>query len=196
MYKKYVKRFFDIIVSFFTLILLSPIYFVIGITIKIIDNGKIFYTQERTGENGNNFKIYKFKTMCNGCETKLGKFLRNTSLDELPQFYNVLKGDMSIVGPRPWITLYYENFDAYQKRRLETKPGIVGLAQVNGRRKISVFEKIDYDIEYVDNLNFILDIKIILRSLKVIIVKEESENSKDYIKNEIEMLKNSKEKAS
>lgn len=196
MYRNYIKRFLDIIISFISIILLSPIYLMIALAIKIIDNGKIFYTQERTGEKGSNFRIYKFKTICDGCETKLGKFLRNTSLDELPQFYNVLKGDMSLVGPRPWITSYYENFDTYQKRRLEVKPGIVGLAQVNGRRKISVFEKIDYDIEYVDNLNFILDIKIILKSLKVIIVKENSENSKDYIKNEIEMLKNSKEKAS
>lgn len=196
MYKKYVKRFLDIITSLMALIFLSPIYLIIGITIKVVDRGCVFYVQERTGENGKNFKIYKFKTMWNGRETKLGKFLRKTSLDELPQFYNVLKGDMSIVGPRPWIISYYENFDSYQKRRVEVKPGIVGLAQVNGRRKISVFEKIDYDVEYVDNLNFVLDIKILLKSLKVIIAKEECENSKDYITREIAMLKNQKEKVS
>ena len=194
MYKKYVKRFFDIIVSFFTLILLSPIYFVIGITIKIIDNGKIFYTQERTGENGNNFKIYKFKTMCNGSETKLGKFLRNSSLDELPQFYNVLKGDMSIIGPRPWIPEYYENFNETQKKRVEVRPGIIGLAQIKGRRNIDVLKKIGYDINYIENINFLLDLKIFFQSIKVIISKEEFLNPNEYIYNEIEILKQNNQK--
>lgn len=189
MYKRYIKRILDIAISFLAIILLSPLYLIIGIAIKVIDKENIFYKQDRTGENGNNFKIYKFKTMKNGNETKLGRFLRSTSLDELPQFYNVLKSDMSIVGPRPWIPVYYENFNDMQKRRLEVKPGIVGLAQVNGRRSINIYEKIDYDIKYVENLNFFLDIKILVQSFKVIIVKEDIENSDEYIENEIELLK-------
>lgn len=196
MYKKYFKRFFDIIISSVALVLLFPIYILIGLTIKFIDKGKIFYTQERTGKDGKNFYIYKFRTMKDEKETKLGRFLRNTSLDEIPQFLNVLNGDMSIVGPRPWIPSYYNNFDSYQKRRVEERPGIVGLAQVNGRRSLNVFEKINFDIEYIENLSLLLDIKIVLKSVKVLIVKEESENPTDYIANEIEMLKNKKEKAS
>lgn len=189
MYKKYIKRILDIAISFVALLLLSPLYLIIGIAIKVIDGEKIFYQQDRTGKNGNNFKIYKFKTIKDGNETKLGRFLRNISLDELPQFYNVLKGDMSIVGPRPWIPIYYENFNEWQKKRLEIKPGIVGLAQVNGRRSINVLEKIKYDIEYVENVNLFLDIKILIKSLKVIVVNEDIENSNDYIKKEIDMLK-------
>lgn len=191
MYKRYIKRILDIVISFFAIILLSPIYLIVGIAIKVIDKENIFYKQYRTGKNGKCFKMYKFKTIKNGKETKLGRFLRNTSLDELPQFYNVLKSDMSIVGPRPWIPIYYENFDDLQKRRVEVKPGIVGLAQVNGRRSISIFEKINYDIKYVDELNFILDMKILVQSFKVIIVKEDVENSNEYIENEIELLKKS-----
>ena len=107
----------------------------------------------------------------------------------MPQFYNVLKGDMSIVGPRPWIPQYYENFNENQKQRLEVKPGIIGLAQVNGRRKINIFEKIDYDIKYVRNNNLWDDIKIIFKCVKVIVAKEEYANSEQYISNEIELLK-------
>lgn len=109
----------------------------------------------------------------------------------MPQFYNVLKGDMSIIGPRPWIPEYYENFDDYQKRRVSIKPGIVGLAQVNGRRNIDVLKKIEYDIQYVESVNFLLDLKIFFQIVKVII-SEENVNSTDYISNEINMLKEKK----
>lgn len=118
-----------------------------------------------------------------------GGFLRKTSLDELPQFYNVLKGDMSIIGPRPWIPEYYENFNETQKKRVDVRPGIIGLAQVNGRRNIDVFKKIEYDINYVENVNFLLDLKILFQSIKVVISKEEFSNPNEYISNEIEMLK-------
>lgn len=121
-----------------------------------------------------------------------GKFLRITSLDELPQFYNVLKGDMSIIGPRPWIPEYYENFNDTQKQRVNIKPGIIGLAQVKGRRKISIYEKIDYDLKYVNNIKLFVDIKILIKSLKVLISHEEYGNSDEYIYNEIKMLKNGK----
>ena len=118
-----------------------------------------------------------------------GGFLRKTSLDELPQFYNVLKGDMSIIGPRPWIPEYYENFNETQKKRVDVRPGIIGLAQVNGRRNIDVFKKIEYDINYVENVSFLLDLKILFQSLKVVISKENFSNPNEYIANEIEMLK-------
>ena len=121
-----------------------------------------------------------------------GGFLRKTSLDELPQFYNVLKGDMSIIGPRPWIPEYYENFNEVQKKRVGVRPGIIGLAQVNGRRNIDVFTKIEYDIKYVEDVSFILDLKILFKSMKVIISKEEFSNSNEYISNEIDMLKQGK----
>ena len=111
MYKKYIKRIIDIIISIITLIIISPLLLIITVIIKVMDNGQIIYKQTRTGKNGKNFKIYKFKTMKCGKITKLGKFLRNTSLDELPQFVNVIKGDMSIIGPRPWIPEYYMRFN-------------------------------------------------------------------------------------
>lgn len=191
MYKKYIKRIIDIVISFIVLIILSPVYLFISILIKIIDKGPIIYKQIRTGKEGNVFKIYKFRTMKNGKATKLGKFLRLTSLDETPQFYNVLKGDMSIVGPRPWIPDYYENFNESQKERTGVKPGLVGLAQVNGRRKINIFDKINYDIKYVKKVSLWLDLKIIIRSLKIIVTKQNiSSEPNSYIKNEIEMLKN------
>ena len=120
-----------------------------------------------------------------------GGFLRKTSLDELPQFYNVLKGDMSIIGPRPWIPEYYENFNETQKKRVDVRPGIIGLAQVNGRRNIDVFKKIEYDIKYVEKVSFLLDLKILFQSMKVIISKENGLNPNEYINNEIEMLKQS-----
>ena len=110
----------------------------------------------------------------------------------MPQFYNVLKGDMSIIGPRPWIPEYYENFNNRQKQRVNTKPGIIGLAQVNGRKKINIFEKIDYDIKYVNNIKLFLDIKIVIKTLKVVVSKEEYGNCDEYIYNEIEMLKKRK----
>jgi lipopolysaccharide/colanic/teichoic acid biosynthesis glycosyltransferase len=122
MYKKYIKRILDIVISLLTIILLIPIYSVIAILIKLIDKNDVFFTQVRTGIKGKKFKIYKFRTMKNGKITKLGKILRNTSLDETPQFFNVLKGDMSIVGPRPWVPDYYENFNKEQKKRANVRP--------------------------------------------------------------------------
>ena len=190
MYKKYVKRIIDIIVSLIVLIVISPVYLILSILIKLIDKGPIFYIQSRTGKDGNNFKIYKFRTMKNGKVTKMGKYLRMTSLDEIPQFLNILKGDMSIVGPRPWVPDYYENFTEKQKERTRVKPGLVGLAQVNGRRAINIFEKINFDIYYVRNLNLWLDLKIILKSFKIIISNDNISEGNAYINNEIAKLKN------
>ncbi len=120
-----------------------------------------------------------------------GNILRKISLDELPQFLNVLKGDMSIVGPRPWIPEYYENFNNIQKQRAEVRPGIIGLAQVNGRKSINVLKKINYDINYIKNVNLILDLKIVIKSIKTIISIEECKNPDEYVSNEIALLKKS-----
>ena len=188
MYKKYLKRIIDITISLIVLIIFSPIYILIALTIKIVDRGTIFYKQERTGKNGEIFKIYKFRTMKDGKMTKLGKVLRSTSLDELPQFYNVLKGDMSLIGPRPWIPDYYERFTKKQKGRNNIKPGLVGLAQVNGRKELDVIDKINYDLAYIEKVSFIQDIKILIKSLKVIVKKENDSVNRNYIQNELDKL--------
>lgn len=187
-YKKYIKRLFDIIISLILLIVLCPLFLIISILIKLDSKGSIFYKQKRTGINGKEFNILKFRTMDNKKVTKIGKFLRNSSIDELPQLINVLKGDMSLIGPRPWITDYYKNFNKKQKRRVEVKPGIIGLAQVNGRNNISVFEKIDYDLEYVDKLSFLLDLKILFNSFKAIFIKEDIKDMDKYIEKELKEL--------
>ena len=192
MYKKYIKRIIDIVISFIALIVLSPLLLIIAITIKIVDKGQVIYKQERTGKNGKNFKIYKFRTMKDKKITKLGKFLRSTSLDEIPQFYNVLKGDMSLIGPRPWIPDYYERFDEKQKNRNNIRPGLVGLAQVNGRKELDIFDKINYDLYYVEKLSFLEDIKILIKSLKVIVKKEDIKVGKMYIQHELEVLEKQK----
>lgn len=194
MYRKYIKRTLDMIVSSIVLIVGCPLFLIIAVLIKLIDKDDVLYKQNRTGKDGTQFIIYKFKTIKNGKITKLGRLLRSTSLDEIPQFYNVLKGDMSLVGPRPWIPEYYANFTEHQKKRTNVTPGLVGLAQVNGRINLNVFEKINYDIEYINNLCFWLDIKIIFKSIKVILVNETFDNSNEYIEKEIELLKKQKQK--
>ena len=190
MYKRFLKRVIDVIISFIALILLSPLFLIISILIKVVDRGKVLYKQTRTGLNGKEFKIYKFRTMKDGKITKLGSFLRSTSLDEIPQFYNVLKGDMSIVGPRPWIPEYYERFNEKQKNRNNIKPGLVGLAQINGRKELDILDKINYDLSYIEKLSFIEDIKILIKSFKVIIKKESINVGKGYIQNELNKLEN------
>ena len=190
MYRRFIKRILDIIISFVSIILLSPIFLLIIILIKIVDKGQVIYKQFRTGKKGKEFKIYKFRTMQEGKITKLGKFLRSTSLDEIPQFYNVLKGDMSIIGPRPWIPDYYERFNEKQKKRNTIKPGLVGLAQINGRKELDIFDKINYDLSYVEKISFIEDIKILVKSFKIIIKKEDINVGKSYIQKELEKLEN------
>lgn len=201
MYKKIFKRIIDVIISFFALLILWPFFIVIAILIKLEDKGTVFYAQRRTGKNGKVFEMYKFRSMNvvpRGKEmsmshdkrvTKIGKFLRNTSLDELPQFINVLIGDMSFIGPRPWITEYYDNFTTEQKRRCDVKPGIIGLAQAKGRNGLTIFEKINYDIDYVNNLSFKLDIKILFESIKIVLKREHAEIVQEDITNELNELK-------
>lgn len=202
MYKKFFKPFFDFIVSFFALILLSPIFLIAIIAIKLEDKGPVFYRQVRTGKNGNNFDMYKFRSMKVATEengkklthsqrvTKVGSFLRKTSIDELPQLINVLKGEMSIIGPRAWIPEYYENFNERQKHRCDILPGITGLAQARGRNGLNVFEKIDYDLEYMNNLTFFMDLKVIFESIITVFRRDNAEIIQENIQTEIDALKN------
>lgn len=176
---KYFKRIMDFVASLTALIILSPLIALSAVLVKISDGGSVVFKQRRPGKDGKIFTVYKFRTMSektedeNGRElsdvermTKIGSFLRKTSLDELPQLFNVLKGDMSFIGPRPLLCEYLELYTPYQMRRHEVLPGISGLAQVNGRNAITWEEKFDYDVYYVDHMSFWLDLKIIFKTIK------------------------------
>ena len=165
------KRGLDFTLALIGLILLSPLMLIVSIAIKLDSKGPVLFKQERTGKDGKTFMLYKFRSMavdndvhdmsCEDKHTKVGNFIRKTSIDELPQFINILKGDMSFIGPRPWITDYWDNMTAEQRHRYDVVPGITGLAQVKGRNDISIVEKINYDLEYVDKYSPIEDLKII-----------------------------------
>ena len=195
---KYVKRLLDIIISLSALLVFSIPIILISIMIKKEDKGPVLFKQTRTGYKGKEFKLYKFRSMPidndvlnNKSEnklTKIGTFIRKTSLDELPQFINILKGDMSLIGPRPWIVEYYNNFTYEQKKRVDVLPGITGLAQATGRNNISIFEKINYDLEYVNNYSLLMDIKVILLTIKTVLSKTGAEISKSGIHEELKEL--------
>lgn len=201
----FIKRFFDIVASFIALIILAIPLLIIAILIKIEDGEPVIYKQLRMGKNLKPFYIYKFRTMKTQREelkskltheqmvTKIGKILRATSIDELPQLINILKGEMSFVGPRPWIVEYYEWFTDEQKRRSNVRPGITGLAAVKGRNGINIFKKINYDIEYVDNMSLWLDIKIFYWSVIAVFKKTNAEISESGIKEELDDLREQKE---
>lgn len=176
---KYYKRIMDFVASLTALIILSPLIALSAVLVKISDGGSVLFKQRRPGKDGKIFTVYKFRTMSektedeNGRElsdvermTKIGSFLRKTSLDELPQLFNVLKGDMSFIGPRPLLCEYLELYTPYQMRRHEVLPGISGLAQVNGRNAITWEEKFDYDVYYVDHMSFWLDLRILFKTIK------------------------------
>lgn len=179
-----VKRIFDISISTVLLFFLSPLLLIIYILVKLSIKGEVFFLQDRVGKNNRIFKIIKFKTMRDIRDktgtylpdykriTKLGEFLRELSLDELPELINVLKGDMSLVGPRPLLIQYLELYDDDQIRRHEVLPGITGLAQVNGRNNLKWSEKFNYDVWYVDNWSFWLDIKILFKTVYKVFKKD------------------------
>ena len=185
MYKSFLKRTIDLIGAFIGLLLLSPIFLIVTLGLSVANNGKPFFFQLRPGKDGKIFKIVKFKTMNDKKDnegnllpdaerlTKIGSFVRKTSLDELPQLFNVLKGEMSLIGPRPLLPEYLPLYSKTQNRRHEVKPGITGWAQVNGRNAIGWNQKFDYDVWYVDHLSFMLDIKIILLTIKKVLVRED-----------------------
>jgi len=184
MYKLFVKLMTDFIISLLLLIVLSPIIVITVIGLFIANHGKPFFFQTRPGINEKTFSIIKFKTMNDKKNsegnllpdaqrlTKIGSFVRKTSLDELPQLINVLKGDMSIIGPRPLLPEYLPLYNEIQRRRHEVKPGITGWAQVNGRNAISWSQKFEFDIWYVDNVSFVIDCKIVFLTIKKVFKRE------------------------
>ena len=170
-----------------------------AIAIKLDSKGPAIFKQTRTGRYGKNFNVWKFRTMAANNDvhdfskkdqhTKVGTFLRKTSLDELPQLFNIFVGKMSFIGPRPWITDYYENMNEEQRHRNDVRPGLTGLAQAKGRNNISIFEKINYDLEYIKNYGLIEDIKVIFLTIKTVFSKEGADAGKNVIQNELEDLK-------
>lgn len=190
MYKIIFKRLFDFILSLLGFLFILPIFLVVLIGLYFANQGKPFFIQQRPGKNGVIFKIIKFKTMNDKKDgkgnllsdaerlTSIGKFVRKTSLDEIPQLINVIKGDMSLIGPRPLLIQYLSLYNDFQNRRHEVKPGITGWAQVNGRNAISWDKKFELDVWYVDNISFVLDIKIIFRTIQKV-VKSEGINAID-----------------
>mgnify|MGYP001574990906 CR=1 FL=1 len=184
MYKNYLKRILDFLAAFFGLLLLSPIFLFVMIGLYFANQGKPFFFQARPGLNEKIFKIIKFKTMndkkdANGNLlpdadrlTPIGAFVRKTSLDEIPQLINVLKGDMAIIGPRPLLPQYLTLYNETQKRRHNVRPGITGWAQVNGRNAISWSKKFELDVEYVDNLSFMMDVKVFFTTFKKVFKSE------------------------
>jgi undecaprenyl phosphate N,N'-diacetylbacillosamine 1-phosphate transferase len=184
MYKFFFKRIIDFLFSLIGILLLLPVFFIIWIVLIFNNNAAPFFIQKRPGKNGKIFKIIKFKTMNEKKDnegkllsdqkrlTVIGNFIRKTSLDEIPQLFNVLIGDMSLVGPRPLLTDYLHLYSDFQNRRHELKPGITGWVQVNGRNSILWDEKFKLDVWYVDNISFFLDVKIIFKTIKKVMIRE------------------------
>ena len=207
MYRHFVKRVIDIIVSLLVIIILSPLFLIVSISIKVSSSGPIIFKQRRLGLSGKEFYIYKFRSMVQNAEhtgtgvysnkndirvTKIGKIIRATSIDELPQMINILKGDMSLVGPRPPLTYHPWPIEAYtdeQKRMFEVRPGITGWAQINGRKDVEWHKRIAMNIWYVDHESLILDLKIIFITIFKVATNADNENV-------IETVNSNKEKNS
>lgn len=188
------KRLFDIVASFFGLLLLSPVIAIVAWQIRRKLGSPVLFRQVRPGKDGKPFEMIKFRTMRDAVDAKgnplpdsermtpFGRFLRSTSLDELPELWNVLKGDMSLVGPRPLAMAYLPLYSAEQARRHEVKPGVTGWAQINGRNSIPWMKKLEMDVWYVDNQSLILDIKILLRTVKKVLARSDvQEGGKDQV---------------
>lgn len=193
MYKG-VKRALDVTFSLIGTAVSSPILLAVAAAVKLDSKGPVIFKQERLGKDGKVFEMYKFRSMCVGAEymgtgqysykgdsrvTRVGKIIRATSLDELPQFINILKGDMSFIGPRPTLTYHpwkLEEYTDFQRRRFEVRPGITGLAQVHGRKAIDWNDRIKYDVEYVDNLSLGLDCKILFQTVWNVLTMKDNDN--------------------
>lgn len=190
MYKHFLKRLFDFIIVLVVLIVIWPILLIIGIWLHFANHGAgAFFLQERPGKNGKIFKVIKFKTMTDERDssgnllsdeqrlTPIGRFIRSTSIDELPQLINVLKGDMALIGPRPLLVQYLPLYTAEQARRHEVRPGITGWAQCHGRNAISWQEKFKLDVWYVDHVSFMIDLKVIFITIKKVLSREDINSS-------------------
>ena len=200
MYQHVIRRLVDFLLALFLLILAAIPMAVVAIAIKLEDGGPIIYKSKRMGKGCRVFNTYKFRSMKVNREelhsnltheqmvTKVGKFIRKTSIDELPQLINILKGEMSFIGPRPWIPDYYEWFTPEQKRRSDVLPGISGLAQVKGRNGINIFKKIEYDLYYVDHISFVMDMRLVFETVVQVFKKTNAEISEQGIKEEIREL--------
>lgn len=192
---KFFKRLLDITISMIGLIITSPILLITAIVIKLESLGPIIFKQERLGLNGKVFKIYKFRSMCVDAEkggvyenkgdprvTKVGKFIRKTSIDELPQFVNILKGEMSLIGPRPALTYHpwpYNEYTEEQKRMFHVRPGVTGWAQVNGRKEVEWTRRIELNVEYVDKVSFYFDLVIFFKTILKVVRMEDNLNVKE-----------------
>lgn len=185
MYKNFLKRLFDFLLALLGFIVISPLFLLLWLWLTIANKGAgAFFFQQRPGKDGKIFKVIKFKTMTDEKDgdgkllpdeqrlTKVGRFVRSTSLDEIPQLLNVIKGDMALIGPRPLLVQYLPLYNDFQKRRHEVRPGITGWAQVNGRNAISWQQKFEYDVWYVDNVSLSLDVKILLKTIQKVFKRE------------------------
>ena len=197
LYRIFGKRAIGFTISLITLIILSPILLIVAIVIKLDSKGPVIFKQERLGVNGVPFWIYKFRSMCVGAEkqgsgvysykgdsriTKVGKIIRATSIDELPQLWNILKGDMALIGPRPALTYHpwpYEQYDEHQKHMFDVRPGITGWAQVNGRKEVPWPERIKLNIYYVEHLSLWLDIKILFMTVFKVVTNADNNNVRE-----------------
>ena len=183
-YEAVFKRLFDIIFSLLFLLLFCWLYLILAVVVRIQLGSPVLFTQDRPGRDGKVFKLYKFRSMSDKRDengellpdkmrlNKFGRILRSTSLDELPELFNILKGDMSIVGPRPLLVKYLDHYNAHDARRHEVRPGLTGLAQVSGRNALSWKDKFARDVEYVDHVTFLMDAKIILKTIQKVFVRE------------------------
>ena len=196
MYRKFLKRFLDIIISLIFILCFWWLYIVIAILVRMKLGSPVLFKQDRPGLNEKIFKMYKFRTMTDEKDkdgnllldtdrlTKFGKFLRSTSLDEIPELWNVLKGEMSLVGPRPLLVSYLTKYNEYEKRRHEVRPGITGWAQINGRNNTTWEERFKNDIYYVESISFKLDLKIIIKTiLKVLKRSDINQSDTETMKN-------------
>jgi lipopolysaccharide/colanic/teichoic acid biosynthesis glycosyltransferase len=196
-----IKRVMDFVIATILVVAFSPLFLLIAVLIKIDSRGPVFFRQERVGKNGKIFRIFKFRSMVSDNDmrdfssrdkyTFVGKIIRRLSLDELPQLFNVLRGEMSLVGPRPWVVEYWTNMNKEERVRASVLPGITGLAQVKGRNGISIFSKIEYDIIYVKNFSFRQDVKILILTVLTVLSGRGLDAGKEGVMDDIRNLRQS-----